>query len=200
MMQNKKILGITGGSGSGKTTVSHILRELGIYVIDGDWVARLIVAPGSPCLKELTDFFGDRILQRDGSLDRKQLGAMVFSDPAQLKQLNRITHRYITEWILWDLQKQKGPLCVIDAAALLESGLAERCDWILSVLAERQLRKERILKRDRLTVEEAQRRISAQQPDEFYIEKSDFIIYNNGNEATLRQQVEQVLKKIEGDR
>lgn len=200
MMQNKRILGITGGSGCGKTTVSHILRELGIYVIDGDLVARLVAVPGGPCLKELAACFGTQILRTDGSLDRKLLGNIVFSNPGQLQQLNRITHRYITNWIMEDLKKREEKLCAIDAAALLESGLGEGCDWVLSVLAKRRLRIERIIKRDGLNREEAQKRISAQQPDEFYIEKSDFIIYNNGNEGDLRKQLEQVLREIEGNR
>lgn len=176
MMQNKKLVGITGGSGCGKSHLSMLLRERGIPVIDCDLVSREIMGKDTPCAKEVTEFFGDEILE-NGEINRRKLGKIVFSDGEKLKKLNEITHKYILESIYNRMEKEESSVVCTDGATLIESGIA--CDIMVGVLADKEIRKERIMERDGLTEEDARLRISAQKEDSFYIENCDFVIYNN---------------------
>ncbi len=178
MMQNKKVVGITGGSGCGKSYISGLLRQNGIPVIDCDVIAREIMAAGKPCLLEAVAFFGERIL-KEGELNRKALAQIVFSDENMLKKLDEITHKYILADIYNRIEEEKSEVVCIDGATLLESGV--KCDKMIGILADRKDRKRRIMERDSLTEEEAQRRIGAQKPDEFYIKNCDLVFYNNEN-------------------
>lgn len=192
-----KILGITGGSGTGKTTVSKLFAEKGFYIIDADIVAREIVEPGKPALSEIEAFFGKSVIKEDKTLDRKALAGIVFTDSEKLKRLNEITHKYITESIEEKLEKYSGEWAVIDAAVLLESGLGEKCDKILSVVADFDVRKKRIIARDSLSEKQATDRLNSQKGKEFYIENSDFVIENNADEYALKKAVDEIIKRLE---
>ena len=200
MTQNKFLFGITGGSGCGKTTVSDIFRNLGYEVIDCDKISREISAKNSPCLSELKNVFGEKILLPDGSLDRKALGNIVFSSQASLKTLNDITHKYILEEIYKRADISKSRIIGIDGAVLIESGVSKKCRRMIAVLADRKIRAKRIIKRDNLTPEEAENRINSQKVDNFYIESCDYILYNNSDRATLENQVREVSLKLEEER
>lgn len=176
MTQNKKIVGITGGSGCGKSYVSGELAKLGAAVIDCDKVAREVMEPGQACLLEVAEFFGAEVLE-DGHLNRKKLAEIVFSDGEKLKELNRISHKYILASIYERIEREAAEIIIIDGAVLIESKIA--CHMMIGVLADREIREKRIMERDGLTKEEARRRISAQQPDSFYLANCDFIVYNN---------------------
>lgn len=178
MTQNKRIIGITGGTGCGKSYISGLLRGAGIPVIDCDAVAREVMLPGKPALSEAAEFFGGEILE-NGALNRKKLAEIVFSDEKKLKKLNEITHKYILADIYNKIEREQSDLVCVDGAVLIESGM--KCDKLVGILADRALRKARIMKRDSLTEDEAERRISAQKPDSFYTENCDFVFYNNGN-------------------
>ena len=190
------ILGITGGSGCGKTTVSKILSENGVDVIDCDLVTRKIVEPNEPALREIEDTFGNEYLNSDKTLNRKKLAGLVFNSPENLLKLNRIMHKYVEEYINLYIQNSTADIVGIDAAALIESGINKKCDYLLCVLANKDLRLQRIITRDNLSQDEALSRINAQKNDEFYIEKSDYIVYNNGNIDEINEQIIKILNEI----
>lgn len=190
------ILGITGGSGCGKTTVSKILSENGVDVIDCDLVTRKIVEPNEPALREIEDTFGTEYLNSDKTLNRKKLAGLVFNSPQNLLKLNKIMHKYVEEYINLYIQNSTCDIVGIDAAALIESGIYKKCDYLLCVLANKDLRLQRIITRDNLSQDEALSRINAQKNDEFYIEKSDYIVYNNGNIDEINEQIIKILNEI----
>lgn len=189
-------LGITGGSGCGKTTVSDIIRNNGIDVIDADIAARLIVEPGKPALNEIKKYFGQEYITENGMLDRKKMGALVFSVPEKRLLLNKITHKYISEYIEEYINNYSGDIIGIDGAVLIESGIGVRCDYILSVLAKKEERIKRITARDGISCEEAKKRIESQNNDEFYIENSDYIVYNNSERGNLVNQIKKIIDDI----
>lgn len=191
-----KILGITGGSGTGKTTVSKMLCERGLCVIDADIVAREIVECGRPALSEIADEFGAGVIKADGSLDRKALADIVFKNADKLERLNEITHKYIIADIDEKLSKLDDEWAGIDAAALIESGIADNCDKVMAVTADFDVRKERIIRRDGLTEEQAVNRLNAQKDKEFYIRNAVFVIENNSDEYALRMAVDELTEKL----
>ena len=191
------ILGITGGSGVGKTTVSNIFRNNGIDVIDTDIVAREIVKPSMPALSEIRDYFGVEFINPDGTLNRKKLAGVVFNDPEKLKILNKITHKYISEYVTSYIKEYKKDIIGIDGAALIESGINNMCDYVISVLADKKIRIERIKIRDNLSELEAKNRISSQKSDDFYIENSDFLVYNNGKDINdLEHEIKNIILNL----
>lgn len=192
----KYILGITGGSGSGKTSVANILSEYGIEIIDGDKVSRLIMEHESEALNETVKVFGTEILDENGRLKRRELGKIVFSDKEKLEALNKITHKYIREYFIEKAKKSDKKIVAFDGAALFESGMNELCDAVLGVVANNKIRIERIVKRDEISPDLARQRINSQKNNEFYIENCDFLVYNNGNEENLLKQVREVLGKL----
>lgn len=189
MVQSKRVVGITGGSGCGKSYISTLLREQGVPVIDCDVVAREVMGPGTPCLCEAVEFFGTEILS-EGRLDRQKLAQIVFSDENMLKKLNEITHKYILKDIYNKIEQEKSKLVCVDGAVLIESGI--KCDKMIGILADRSIRKLRIQERDGLSEEAAENRINAQKPDSFYLENCDRVFYNNGHDTDF----EAILKGI----
>lgn len=188
MTQNKRVIGITGGSGCGKSYISGLLKKRGLAVIDCDVVAREVMEPGKPCLLEVAEVFGERVIE-NGVLQRKALAEIVFSDEKMLKKLDEITHKYILEDIYNKIREESGDTVIIDGATLLESGIL--CDKMVGILADKEERKRRIMDRDGLLKKDAEMRINAQKPDSFYIERCDVVFYNN-KEA----DVENILKGI----
>lgn len=189
------IIGLTGGSGVGKGLVSDIFEEAGFFHIDTDLDARAVVEKGSACLKELTEHF-DGILLEDGSLNRKALAGIVFSDHNKLDLLNKITHKYITERVKNKLEKSKNDKAIIDGAALFESGIDKLCFKVIAVVSDKHLRIERIMKRDHLTLDEAKKRIDGQKDDNFYTSQADDVIINNEDEKTLKENIKKILNEL----
>ena len=189
------ILGITGPTGAGKTTVSKLFEEKGIKVIDTDIVAREIVEPGKPALKELTEYFWNGILLKNGELNRHELARKAFSNPDSHMMLNKITHHYITIEVEKTIEIYDGDIIGIDGAVLIESGISKKCDKVLSVLADKDIRIDRIIKRDSISVEDAELRISSQKNNEFYIENSDYLVYNNGKED-LEKDILKIINEL----
>lgn len=171
-----KIIGVTGGTGGGKTTITEKMKKYGAYVVDADVVAREVTSAGMPALAEIA---AEWDVVSCGVLDRKALAKIVFNDEAQLHKLNGIVHKYVIEEIKSQMENCKEEIFVIDAIALFESGLSDICDVTVAVIADRSIRCERIMERDGLSHEEAIMRINAQESNEFYIERADFVIYNN---------------------
>lgn len=191
MMQNKFIFGITGPTGAGKTTVSKVFENLGVYVIDADKVARIVMEPGHKCLDEVRAAFGTEVIRNDGTLDRKRLGDIVFSDAAKLKKLNSISHKHISREISHMIFIAKADMIAIDGAVLIGSGIDKQCRCIVSVIASPETRMSRICARDGISTEDAKKRINSQKNNKFYIENSDYIIYNDKN-SSLSDRIKEV--------
>ncbi len=193
-----RIIGLTGPSGSGKGALGEIFETVGIPCIDTDKVYHELLIPPSACVNELVNKFGDIVL-RDGLIDRKKLAEIVFSDKSGKlqKKLNAITHKYVIKqtWeILAEYEKQGKTATVIDAPLLIEAGIDKKCDFNICVLADKELRKMRIIKRDCLSEEAAEMRLAAQKTDEFYISATNYALYNNGNLDSLRDSLLGILK------
>ncbi len=193
-----RVFGITGGSGSGKSTVSAMLAEMGVYIIDTDKIARQVVEKGSECLTELCSAFGAKILKPDGNLDRKRLASIAFADKEKTALLSRITHKYIKAETEWLIANSAAELIGIDGAVLIGSGIDLLCETTVSVTADLSTRVKRITERDNLTEEEARTRLSAQPSVDYYIEKTEYHIFNNGDIDELKQQVRELINKLKG--
>ncbi len=192
------VIGLTGPTGSGKGRVAELFSQHGLSVIDADQVYHELLIPPSRCLDELSAQFGEQILLPNGSLNRRALGDIVFSDPAALAVLNRIAHRYVVEELhrrLAQMREEHIPAAVIDAPQLFEAGVDADCDVIVSVLADASIRLGRIMARDGIDRDAALRRMNAQKSDAFFRERSDYILENNGTPDRLRAPVREILSK-----
>lgn len=186
-----RIIGVTGGIGSGKSTVSKILASLGAQVIDADVLARQIVQKGQKALEEIVNYFGEVVLDSEGNLDRKKLSGIVFKDKKKLEALNSITHKYIAGKIIEEIKKIKeDETVVVDAPIPIEHGFIDVVDEIWTVIADKEVRIKRVMERSGLTYNEVEDRINSQLSDEFYLSISDRVIVNNGSIEELRLQVE----------
>jgi len=194
------LIGLTGQTGAGKTTVSGYLVKSGRSVIDADVVARHVVAKGSKCIRELAANFGMDIILPDGTLDRRKMGDIIFADKEKRILFNKIIFPYIQEGIFSEVERMRAsgvPAIFLDAPTLFESGIHESCDKIISVIAPIEKRLERIVKRDNLTQQQALNRIKSQYDDDFYTSRSDYVIRNNTDLADLREQLDSVIDEIE---
>lgn len=197
-----KAIGLTGGIASGKSTVSNYLKELGAIVIDADIVAREIVEKGQPALKEIVEFFGEEVLLNDGTLNRKYLGSIVFSDPQKLQVLNKITHKRIIENIEEKIKYyrylDKNKVIFIDAALLIEMKMYLLTDEIWLVSTSKEIQLKRLMLRDNLSSDEAMKRINSQMSLEQKEEIADVIIDNSKDYDYLKEQVEDLYNCVLG--
>lgn len=192
-----KILGLTGGSGTGKSTVAQLLTARGAGVVDADALYHALCVSCTPMLRELSAAFGD-VLCADGALNRGALAPIVFSDPAKLEQLNTLVYPYIRDasFAAFDRLAAEGcTLALFDAPTLIESGLHRLCRdevtgaGVLGILAPVEVRIGRIIARDGLTEQAARARVGAQPPDSFYFQRCDYLIRNDNGLAELRPLV-----------
>ena len=171
------IIGITGGSGSGKTTLLKLLEEQGALVLDCDAVYHELLKTDREMLSAIEARFPGTV--ENGALQRKKLGAIVFADPQALLDLNAITHAAVKKEVLRQLETAPKH-CAIDAIGLFEGGLAELCDVTVAVTAPREARIRRLMARDGITREYAEKRLSAQHPDEWFRERCAVTLENDG--------------------
>lgn len=199
ILEGVMVVGLTGQTGAGKSTVSGVFRECGFGIINADQISREVVKKGSSCLGEIKDCFPERVINPDGTLNRRELGAIVFSDQKKKELLNSIMYPYIVGRILQEIHTfaddgQK--MILLDAPTLFESRADDFCELIISVVAKEPLRRERIMERDGLEEDQAQQRIDSQLPEEFFIRHSDFIIKNNKDRGNLDAVAREVAEKV----
>lgn len=197
MIRLRKLVGLTGKTGAGKSTVSAYLREKGAYIIDGDIVARKVFVEDETLISKLTDAFGN-ILNDDKTLNRAILAKKAFSSSENTKILNSIMHPAINKLIEDETEKafEAYNVVIVDAAAIIESGFADKCDKLVVVTAPLETRKNRIMARDSITEENAIIRINGQKDDKFYLSRADYIIDNDGDEDKLNSQLKTLEKEI----
>ncbi len=192
-----RILGITGPTGSGKTTALRCIEAKGGCVLDLDAVYHKLLESSRDLIEELDARFPGVII--DGALDRKTLGKIVFGDKAALEDLNEITSKYIaaeTDRRLTEAEARGCPLAAIDAINLLESGLANRCDHTVAVTAPVEIRVRRLMARDSIPEEYARLRISAQKPNEYYEAGCEFALRNDSTPEEFQIQCEALLNRL----
>jgi dephospho-CoA kinase len=193
------IVGLTGGIGSGKSTVARFFAELGVPVVDADRVAREVVAPGTEGLAAIVEAFGADVLAADGELDRKALGAIVFADPDARRRLEAITHPRIftrSRERFAELAAAGHPYAIYEAALLVENGSYRMFDGLIVVAASPEVQRARVEARDRLAPEEVRARIEAQLPLDEKIAVADHVIWNDGGLAETRARTEEVHREL----
>lgn len=186
-----RIIGVTGGIGSGKSTVSKILASLGAHIIDADKLAKEIVEKGQAALDEIVDCFGSSVLDISGKLNRKRLSDIVFKDESKLRTLNKITHKYVANKIVETIDSLgSDEIAVVDAPLPIKHGFLDVVSEVWAVTADMEVRIKRVMERSGLTYNEVKDRINLQLSDEYYKSISSIVIENNGSVEELRQQVE----------
>lgn len=183
------IVGLTGGIGSGKSTVSALFAELGVPVIDADDIGKQLVAPGSPALEAITDIFGKTILNADGSLNRAALRDTVFDSPAQRAKLEAILHPAILDEMQRQAAQLTSPYCIFAIPLLLESNQAAYVDRVLVVDCDPALQKSRVAQRSGLNDAQIQAIMASQLSRDMRLQRAEDIIHNDTNIDDLRPQV-----------
>ncbi|MFO7601697.1 MAG: dephospho-CoA kinase [Candidatus Desulfacyla sp.] len=198
------VLGVTGGIASGKTTVARMLEELGAPIIDFDILAREVVVPSQPAYQEIVDYFGDQIIGEDGNLDRKRLSGIVFQDPEKRRILEGMTHPRIFAAFVRRLRQmaEEDPQRIVQAVIplLFEARLQPLVHKVLVVYVSPDTQIERLMKRDRISREEARRILDAQMPIDQKAARADYIIRNEGTLDETRNEVQALWRILNKDR
>jgi dephospho-CoA kinase len=192
-----RVLGLTGGIGSGKSTVSRMFEELGAELIDADRIAREVVEPGQPALAEIVEAFGP-VMLKDGRLDRARLASVIFADPKSRARLNSITHPRIRQRMMAELEARalRPGVLVLDIPLLYEGGAGLPAEAVVVVWVDPATQLRRIIERGRLTAEEARLRIQAQMPLDEKRSRADHVIDNTGSVEETRRQVETIYRRF----
>ena len=195
-----KIIGITGGVGAGKSTVLDYLREqFHAYVIQADQVGHQVMEPGEICYSQVIALFGEHILKKDKTIDRKAVSDVVFGNEEKLKKLNGIIHPAVRQSVLEDIQLQKEKktaIVVVEAALLLEEHYEKFCDKVWYVHTDREIRISRLMENRGYSREKSESIISSQAPDEYFAKHADYIIRNNGDIKDTWLQVEEGIRLL----
>lgn len=197
-----KIIGLTGGIASGKSTISKRLKEKGYIVIDADIAARKVVEIGTPALQDIKDYFGNVVLHDDGTLNRRKLGEIVFSDELKRKKLNELTHPRIREWMQSQLDhatKKGANILFMDIPLLYESETFHFSDKVIVVYIDEETQIQRLMERDKLSKELALQRIHTQLSMEEKKNRADYIIDNRGTKKEALKQLDNILHQIESE-
>ncbi len=195
-----KILGVTGGSGTGKTVVCRILKEQGGKIIDADVVSKKLQQKGQPVYDAIVAHFGDCVVGADGELDRKMLGSIVFNDKAQMQALNGLVHTHVAAEMKRRVEgyREEGdiPFVVLDVPIPIEEGFFDTCNTVWAVVANDDLRISRLMKRMMIPEAEAVKRIGAQMSNREYSDLADCVIENEGNVEDLKKLVLYELRRF----
>lgn len=193
-----KVLGITGGIATGKSTVVAFFKKAGYPIVDGDVIAREIVAKGQPALAAIVETFGPEIVLTTGELDRKKLGQLIFSSSQKRELLNETLKPFLRKEILRQIEEAKkkaASLIIVDIPLLYETHYEAIMDQVAVVYVPEKIQKERLMARNHLTEEEAQQRIASQWPIETKKERADIVFDNQGTREETEQQVKKWLEK-----
>lgn len=194
-----RIIGITGSSGAGKSTISNILKnKYDAFVINADSVAKKLSIKGTNYIREIAEKFGKDILDEQGELKRKKLAQIIYTNAQKRKELNECTFKYIKKEIIEQIKKAEKinvNVVVIDAPLLFECNLNELCDNVIGVISQKDLQIERIVVRDNIDYEHAEKRIDAQESNEFYSNRCDEIIENNNDMTYVENCVDEIAEK-----
>jgi dephospho-CoA kinase len=197
------LLGLTGGIATGKSLVSEILKELGACIIDADKIAREVVEPEKPAWLEIVAFFGKDIINEDKTINRKKLGEIVFNDTLKRRRLEEIVHPRVIEEENKRIEdyKRSNPdgIAVIDAALLIEGGGHKRVDKLIVVYTDRETQMKRLMERDGLSGQDAEKRINSQMPLEEKIKMADFVIDNSRGVEDTKSQVIALFNRLKGN-
>jgi dephospho-coA kinase len=192
-----KIIGITGTSGSGKTTLSQLLNKReDVKLIDADKVVREMSIPGTEYLEAIKNTFGEEVFLKDGNLNRKALAGKIYNDGQALKDLNKLTFKYVVTEILERIKntnENDTKYIVIDAPLLFEAGLEKHCNIVIALIADYDLKIKRICRRDNIDKKTAESRLNIQHENSFYTEKADYVITNNEN-CDLEKEIKKILE------
>lgn len=194
------IIGLTGNIASGKSSVAKILRELGADIIDADEIARSVVNKGKPAWKKIVDHFGDSVLDKNGLINRKKLGEIVFNDKKKLNELMDFTHPEILSELNQNIEylKSRGTKCIVIEATLMDDtgAIKKMIDKMIVVRTSRENQLSRLSKRDNFTFEESMQRISFQLSNEKRISSADYIINNDSDIVNLKKQVTDIWDEL----
>ncbi|MBL1224989.1 dephospho-CoA kinase [Enterococcus sp. BWR-S5] len=190
------VLGLTGSIATGKSTAVEVFRKAGYPVVDSDLIAREVVEPGTPGLAAIVAYFGKNILNSDGTLNRKALGQLIFSDDQKRTALNQLLAPFLEEKIVGDIQaaKKTSDLVIADIPLLYEQGYERHVDQVAVVYIPEKLQVERLMKRNHLTEDEAQQRVKSQESIEMKKNKADVVFDNQGTVAELEKQIHEWLE------
>ena len=190
------IIGLTGSSGSGKSIVSKYFEDNGFFVIDYDKLTYEVYKKGEPCLNELTEHFGNGIIDNSGNLLRKKLGDIVFSDKQKLNLLNSIVMKHILSKSEILINQNKSKNIVLDAPLLFESGLDKICDKTISVVSTADIQIKRIMERDGISYDTAIGRLKSQHDNAYFEKNCDYCISNTGSVDELLASVEKIAEDL----
>lgn len=194
----KFILGLTGQTGSGKSSTTSVAERAGFLVINCDAVAKSVTNNNQKALNALCDAFSNEILNLNGTLNRKKLAEMAFKDKSGTELLNKTILPFIVDEIKSIINRSDKNRIMLDAPTLFESGIDEICQKTIAVLADEKIRRKRIIERDNLTITEAENRLGAAKSDEFYIKKANAVIYNNGEVEDFLNRFGELLNQLLG--
>ena len=191
------IIGITGNSGTGKTTICNEIAKQykgKTNIIDADEISKELLTPGNEYFKEVLNLFGIEVLNMEKTIDRKKLANIIFNDSKKREQLDKLTFKFVGEETKKRLIENKEILNIIDAPLLIESDLYKLCDIVISIISDKDSKIQRICKRDNIDKKIATLRINSQKEDEFFIKNSDYIIINN--DVDIQEKVKEIIDII----
>ncbi|KAF9478878.1 dephospho-CoA kinase [Pholiota conissans] len=194
------VVGLTGGIATGKSTVSALLKASNVPIVDADVIARQVVEPGTPALTQIRKEFGDEVLFPDGSLDRKKLGSIIFTDETKRKKLNKIVHPAVRKEMLWQVVKYwlKGKkYCIMDVPLLIEGGLWQWVGQVVVVYCSDGLQLQRLMQRDGSSKEDASSRLNSQLPISEKVAYADTVIDNSGSKQELQAHVDNLIRRLD---
>ncbi|TEB18575.1 CoaE-domain-containing protein [Coprinellus micaceus] len=193
------VVGLTGGIATGKSTVSALLKTKGIPIVDADVIARQVVEPGTPALTKIKAHFGDQVLQMDGSLDRKKLGSIIFTDATQRAKLNAIVHPAVRSAMFWEVighwfRGEK--ICIMDVPLLIEGPIHKMVGKIVVVYCSDEIQLQRLMARDNSSREDALSRLRSQMPIADKVAYADIVIDNSGTKHELETQIDNLVQRL----